>query len=1162
MEKAAVRELNAVLVGSRSAQKYHAGNIILGKEMFDPGEETCCCERGEAEVCGRIVSLIKAPGWLRGYCLCDTSELYKTEAILSVTMCPPKLHGFILVINAEMLFKDVNKKATLEHMQHFFGESVWDHTIVVFIHRGRLGKTIEQYIKGEGAPLQSLLEACGKRYHSLCDEGKDNDMMVKELFEKIDAMVAANSYYEMDSTLVQSAEARRTEVNKKAEDRCLQSHQQRETLKALLTEPKPSLRILMVGWVFSGKSAAGNIITRSDVFPSGERTVKTLKQRCEVAGRDVFIVDTPGWWKFFPPVFNPPSLKSEMLEGVSLCSPSPDVILLAVTLDTSFTEEQRRITESNMRLLGQRVWRHVIVLFTLGDTLGDKTVEQYIEGEGKPLQWLIEKCGNRYHVFNKKREDDDDQVIKLLEKMEEMVAGNYFFYLSANPEDPQPEQDRSDELSETRDENTTKEVTEQLTIEWDRRYWEKHHILKGNNSMDSRPNMSESMKSGNSEKDEKEINYQYEDDEFQKRATEDEVGASNDNPYIRLLEREWSRREAVMEQAGWIHFFSAENMEKATAVRELNAVLVGSRSAQKYYVGNMILGKETFDPGEETCCCERGEAEVCGRRVSLIKAPGWLRGYCLCDTSELYKTEAILSVTMCPPQLHCFILVINAEILFKVVNKKATLEHMQHFFGETVWDHTIVVVIHRGHLGKTIEQYIKGEGAPLQSLLEACGNRYHSLCDEGKDNDTMVKELFEKIDAMVAANSYYDMDSTLVQSTEARRTEVNKKAEDRRLQSHQRRETLKALLTEPKPSLRILVVGWVFSGKSAAGNIIMRSDVFHSGERTVKASKQHCEVAGRDVVIVDTPGWWKFFPPAFNPPSLKSEILEGVSLCSPSPNVILLAVTLDTSFTEEQRRITESNMRLFGHRVWRHVIVLFTLGDTLGDKTVEQYIEGEGKPLQWLIEKCGNRYHVFNKKRKDDDDQVIKLMEKMEEMVAGNYFFYFSANPDDPQPEQERSDELSETRDENTTKEVTEQLTIEWDRRNWEKHHILKGNNSMDSRPNMSDSMKSGNSEKDEKEINYQYEDDEFQKRATEDEVGASNENPYMRLLEREWSRREAVMEQAGWTLFFTAEKSEPDVDQVLESRAKVSAWLKQLDSGCGDTIYSVGPEEEAAQQH
>lgn len=218
-----------MLVGSNSSQKYLVGNIILGRQAFDLEDVTSCCERREGKVHGRRVKLVKAPSWLRGYDLSSTPELFKMEAILSVTT---EVHCFIMVVSTNLRFKRVNERATKEHLQYFYGCKVWDHTIVVFNHRGH--EAIEDYISREGAPLQSLLAACGNRYHVLCDDGTDNKETVKELFEKIDAMVVKSGVYTSDSTLMQNVQSQRMEVDRNAKELRLKSQQQRQMLRKLL----------------------------------------------------------------------------------------------------------------------------------------------------------------------------------------------------------------------------------------------------------------------------------------------------------------------------------------------------------------------------------------------------------------------------------------------------------------------------------------------------------------------------------------------------------------------------------------------------------------------------------------------------------------------------------------------------------------------------------------------------------------------------------------------------------------------------------------------------------------------------------------------------------------------------------------------------------------
>lgn len=65
-------------------------------------------------------------------------------------------------------------------------------------------------------------------------------------------------------------------------------------------------------------------------------------------------------------------------------------------------------------------------------------------------------------------------------------------------------------------------------------------------------------------------------------------------------------------------------------------------------------------------------------------------------------------------------------------------------------------------------------------------------------------------------------------------------------------------------------------------------------------------------------------------------------------------------------------------------MVLFTWGDWLNELPVENYIIREGKELQELLEKCGNRYHVLNPHRFGDPVQIKELFQKIIDMLKRN----------------------------------------------------------------------------------------------------------------------------------------------------------------------------------
>uniref|UniRef100_A0A673MQE3 AIG1-type G domain-containing protein n=1 Tax=Sinocyclocheilus rhinocerous TaxID=307959 RepID=A0A673MQE3_9TELE len=194
--------------------------------------------------------------------------------------------------------------------------------------------------------------------------------------------------------------------------------------------------------------------------------------------------------------------------------------------------------------------------------------------------------------------------------------------------------------------------------------------------------------------------------------------------------------------------------------------------------------------------------------------------------------------------------------------------------------------------------------------------------------------------------------------------------------------------TQHLSELRIVLMGYKLAGKSSTGNSILGREEFDL-KRSAHCVKRYGEVADRHITVIEAPGLWMDVPVEFSSELLKQEILLSVSLCVPGPHAVLLIIRVDIGFKENERKVLQGHLDLLGERVWSHTIVLFTYGDSLLDTSIEQHIESEGQDLQWLLDKCGNRYHVLNNQKRSDDTQIKELLDKIEETVTQNNGCYF-----------------------------------------------------------------------------------------------------------------------------------------------------------------------------
>ncbi|XP_069055167.1 uncharacterized protein [Lepisosteus oculatus] len=703
------------------------------------------------------------------------------------------------------------------------------------------------------------------------------------------------------------------------------------------------IRIVLLGGRWSGKSSAGNTILGREEFDTEKGTEECVKRQGEVAGRQITVVDTPDWCpslQLYSVLFEEESpvqttlewIKEVIKPGVSLCYPGPHTLLLVINLDSV---NAWRSVKIHLELLSERVWRHTIVLFTWGDRLRDTTIEQHIERGGKELQCLVEKCGNRYHVLNKNR-GDHTQVTQLLEKIEHMVAGKSHCCYEIEEKDESEEKD----LQEMEDRFRTLGIRRRQRIE-------------------------------------------------------------------KLLQKTLGPQllpKRVRVPAAGTQEMQTDSHEAPQHLSEIRIVLLGGRWSGKSSAGNTILGREEFETKGVTKECVKRQGEVAGRQITVVDTPDWNLSpslYLDCSeeesltiTLEWIKKVTESSLSLCPPGPHALLLVINLHLFTDWRSVKIHLE----LLSERVWRHTIVLFTWGDRLrDTTIEQHIEGGGEELQCLVEKCGNRYHVLNNKNRGDHTQVTELLEKIEHMVAGKSdcCYEIEEKDLQEMEERFRTLGIRQRQRMEELLQKtlgpqllpkRVRVPAARTQEMQTdsheapqhlseIRIVLLGGRWSGKSSAGNTILGREEFDTEGEPQECEKRQGEVAGRQITVVDTPGWdvWLM---RNDPQQIRQEIVKIVSLCPPGPHTLLLVINLNS---QTEWRSVKEHLELLSERVWRHTIVLCTWGDRLRDTTIER----RGKELQCLVETCGNRYHVLNNKNRGDRTQVTELLEKIEDMVAG-----------------------------------------------------------------------------------------------------------------------------------------------------------------------------------